>query len=54
LKFAQILATSSDLVLLDEPFNDLDIATLDLECSLLLNLLSTSGILLITHAVPHH
>jgi len=52
LKFAQILATSGDLILLDEPFDDLDGPTLDLECSLLVKLLATSAIVLVTHVVP--
>ncbi len=53
LKFAQVLATSSDLLLLDEPFNDLDASTVDLECHLLSRFLESAAVVLVTHVLPH-
>ena len=52
LKFAQVLATDSDLVLLDEPFNDLDTLSTARECDIIRQILTKSAVVLVTHTHP--
>ncbi len=52
LKLIQISARDGDLVLLDEPFNDLDESAVALSCRLIKKMLSRAAIILVSHFVP--